>query len=133
MKLFDLTIAVPTEDRQRAYTFARALGFETPGELAEDGVPEPLQVVVNERARVVYIPTGGFGWVTAGRATAAAGTVECLLSVTVDSADAVDDLVRTAVEAGAMAATQPEQRVWGYTGTFADPDGHLWEVLHPAG
>ncbi|TDC89944.1 VOC family protein [Actinomadura sp. 7K507] len=132
MNTFDITIAVPTEDRRRAYTFARALGFETPGELAEDGVPEPLQVVVNERARVMYIPTGGFGWVTADRATAAQGTVECLLSVTVDSTVAVDELVRTAVEAGASVATQPGQQQWGYTGTIADPDGHLWEIVHPA-
>ncbi|TDC49067.1 VOC family protein [Actinomadura sp. KC345] len=131
MNTFEITIAVPTEDRRRAYAFARALGFETPGELAEDGVPEPLQVVVNERARVMYIPTGGFGWVTAGRATAAPGTVECHLSLTVDSTGAVDDLVRTAVEAGGKVATEPEQQEWGYTGTIADPDGHLWEIVHP--
>lgn len=133
MSTFDLTVALPTADRQRAYAFARALGLETPGELAEDGVPEPLQVVVNDRARVMYIPTGGFGWVTAERATAAAGTVECLLSIAVGSTGAVDALFRAAVDAGAAVAVRPVQRAWGYLGTFADPDGHLWEIMHPAG
>ena len=133
MSTFDLTVAVPTEDRQRAYAFARALGFETPGEFADDGVPEPLMVIVNERTRVMYIPSGGFGWVTAGRTTAAPGTVECLLSIAVDSADAVDGMVRAAVEAGASVAAKPEQQAWGYSGTFTDPDGHLWQVSHPAG
>ncbi|MEN5073507.1 VOC family protein [Isoptericola cucumis] len=133
MNSFDLTVALPTEDRRRAYAFAQAMGFETPGGLAEDGVPEPLQVVVNDGARVMYIPTGGFGWVTADHDTAAAGTSECLLSIAVGSARAVDDLVRTAEEAGARIAMAPVQREWGYIGTFADPDGHLWEVVHAAG
>ena len=67
---FDVVLALPTEHRGRAYAFARTLGLDTPGDLAEDGVPEPLRVVLNERTAVMYIPTGGFGWVTAGRATA---------------------------------------------------------------
>jgi uncharacterized protein len=131
MSTFVFTVALPTTDRRRAYAFARGMGFETPGELAGDGVPEPLQVVVNDRARVMYIPTGGFGWVTAGRATAGPGTVECLLSIAVDSTEAVDDLVRTAEGAGAQVAFGPEQRPWGYIGTFADPDGHLWQIICP--
>ena len=133
MSTFDVVFALPTKDRQRAYAFAQALRCETPGELADDGVPEPLQVVVNERTRVMYIPVGGFGYVTAERATAEPGTVECLLSISVDSTDMVDDLIRIACEAGAEIASQPEHLEWGYSGTIADPDGHLWEVLYPAG
>lgn len=128
---FDIVIALPTEDRQRAYAFAQALGFDTPGLLAEDGVPEPLQVVVNERTRIMYIPTGGFGWVTGGQETAGSKTAECLLSLSVDSPHAVDELMRTAEAAGAKVIMPPEHRDWGYNGTFADPDSHLWEVLYP--
>jgi predicted lactoylglutathione lyase len=128
MSSHDLVIALPTGDRARAHAFARALGFDTPGELADDGVPEPLRVVVNERATIMYIPTGGFGWVTAGRAVAAPGTVECLVSLGVASPSAVDDLVSRAAAAGGAEVTAPQQQAWGYTGTFADPDGHLWEV-----
>jgi hypothetical protein len=29
---------------------------------------------------------------------------------------------------GEHAVAEPEQRPWGYTGTFADPDGHQEEV-----
>ena len=97
---FDVVLALPTEDRGRAYAFARALGLDTPGELADDGVPEPLRVVLNERTAVMYIPTGGFGWVTAGRPTAERGTAECLVSLQVGTAAEVDDLVaRAAIRA----------------------------------
>ncbi|MFV2101912.1 hypothetical protein [Micromonospora sp. LOL_024] len=25
--------------------------------------------------------------------------------------------------------TEPGQQPWGYAGTFADPDGHLWMIV----
>src|SRR5215217_5584869 len=60
MPSYNLVIALPTADRSSAYAFAQALGFETPGELAEDGVPEPLRVQLNEQASVMYVPTVGW-------------------------------------------------------------------------
>jgi uncharacterized protein len=128
---YDVILALPTEDRGRAHTFAQALGLDTPGELADDGVPEPLRVVLNERTAVMYIPTGGFGWVTAGRDTAQPGTTECLVSLQVGSAREVDDLLARASSGGAEIASAAQQQGWGYTGVFADPDGHLWEVIAP--
>ena len=43
----------------------------------------------------------------------------------------VDALLKQAVAAGG-ALVKPGQRVFwgGYSGYFADPDGHLWEVAH---
>jgi uncharacterized glyoxalase superfamily protein PhnB len=29
---------------------------------------------------------------------------------------------------GAQVVAEPEEQPWGYAGTFADPDGHLWMV-----
>jgi len=93
MPSYDLVIALPTADRSSAYAFAQTLGLETPGELAEDGVPEPLRVQLNEQACVMYVPTGGFGWITDGRATTEPGTSECLLSLQVGTTTEVDSLV----------------------------------------
>ncbi len=89
-------------------------------------------MALNERTTVMYIPTGGFGWVTAGRTTAERGTVECLVSVQVESNAEVDDFLARATDAGGEVASAPEQQDWGYSGAFADPDGHLWQVLVPA-
>ena len=129
MSSYNLVLALPTADRSRAYAFAQALGLETPGELAEDGVPEPLRVQLNEQASVMYVPTGGFGWITNGRATTEPGSSECMLSLQVGTTTEVDNLVRRVEAAGGRVASGPEQKAWGYTGTFTDPDGHLWEVI----
>jgi predicted lactoylglutathione lyase len=127
------TVALATADRTRAHRFyGGGLGFDTPGPLAEDGVPEPLTVIVTEGCRLMLIPTGGFGWVTAGRTVAEPGTVECLLSVDRETPAEVDELVERARAAGAEIVAEPEERPWGYCATFADPDGHLWQVLVPA-
>ena len=121
-------ISLPTADRVRAHAFYRdGLGLESVGELADDGVPEPLVVVVNDATRLMLIPTGGFGWV-AGGAVAEAGTSECLLGVTVGRDDEVDEIVERARAAGAAVTAEPAAKPWGYTATFADPDGHLWTV-----
>ena len=41
----------------------------------------------------------------------------------------VDDVFRLAVAAGARPVKVPADAFWGgYSGYFADPDGHLWEV-----
>jgi len=128
---YDVVLALPTKDRRRAHAFARALGLDTPGELADDGVPEPLRVVLNERTAVMYIPTGGFGWVTAGRPTAEHGVAECLVTLQVSTAADVDDVMaRVAISSGEVASAAQDQS-WGYSGAFADPDGHLWQVLVP--
>lgn len=43
---------------------------------------------------------------------------------------AVDATLQQAVAAGATVVQQPTTQDWGgYTARFADPDGHLWEIM----
>jgi predicted lactoylglutathione lyase len=124
-----MVVALPTEDRQRSFNFyAEGLGLEPIGETAEDGIPEPLQFVLNQGVRLMLIPTGGFGWVTGNRPTAARGASECLLVLTVADARCVDALVERARQAEAEVVLEPTLQPWGYTAAFADPDGHVWQV-----
>jgi predicted lactoylglutathione lyase len=53
------------------------------------------------------------------------------LAINLESRELVDDVLRQAQAAGAtlLKAAQPAE--WGgYSGYFADPDGHAWEVAH---
>ena len=128
-----LIVALPTADRRRSFAFYRdALGFDALGEPAEDGVPEPLQFVVNDGVRIMLVPTVGFGWITGGRDVAPHDSTECVLNLTTDSDADVDATVRSAHAAGGAVVSEPEHRPWGYTGAFADPDGHVWMVGTPA-
>ncbi|MGH6957678.1 MAG: VOC family protein [Caulobacteraceae bacterium] len=45
------------------------------------------------------------------------------------SPQGVDRVFQTAVRAGARSVKAPGKVSWGgYSGYFADPDGHLWQV-----
>jgi predicted lactoylglutathione lyase len=71
-------------------------------ELAEDsGVEDP----------------GGWGGVT--------------LAYNTRSPDEVDEVIETARSAGGRILREPAETFWGgYSGVFADPEGHPWEVAH---
>ena len=50
-------------------------------------------------------------------------------TVNVGTREEVDDAVSAAVNAGATAVASPVARDWGgYSGYFADPEGHRWEI-----
>jgi uncharacterized protein len=91
-------------------------------------VPEPLQFVLNDGVRLMLIPTDGFGWVIGNRDVATQGTSECMLNLAAETDAGVDEIVKRAGEAGAESVTAPGHQPWGYAGTFADPDGHVWMV-----
>jgi catechol 2,3-dioxygenase-like lactoylglutathione lyase family enzyme len=53
------------------------------------------------------------------------------LSHNVASEAEVDAMMQEALGAGATEVKPPQATEWGgYSGYFADPDGHLWEVAH---
>jgi uncharacterized protein len=50
------------------------------------------------------------------------------LAYAVADGEAVDTVCREAVAAGATVTRAPGEKPFGYSGVFADPDGHTWEV-----
>ena len=129
MPLSHVIVSLPTADRRTSFAFySEGLGFDAIGEVADDGVPEPLQFALNGGVRLMLIPTRGFGWVIGGREVAGRGQSECMFSLRAETEADVDELVERAHQAGGEVVTQPGQQPWGYAGAFADPDGHVWMV-----
>lgn len=53
------------------------------------------------------------------------------LAINLKDEAAVDTFFEHALSCGATATKRPEKVFWGgYSGYFADPDGHLWEVAY---
>ena len=124
-----MIVALPIADRPVSHAFYRdGLGFAPFGELADDGVPEPLRFALTDGLHLMLIPTGGFGWVVGGRPVAPPGTSECLLNLPATTEAEVDAIMTKATAAGAEIVTPPGTQPWGYAGAFADPDGHVWLV-----
>ncbi|MBL0696466.1 VOC family protein [Comamonas sp. JC664] len=126
-------VSLPTRDLARAFRFYReGLGFALMAETEGDAMPEPVHFRLNAGVSLMLIPTGGFGWVAGGNRVAEQGVSECILGLSLETEAQVDALVAKAREAGAEVPAPPARQPWGYSGTFKDPDGHVW-MLDAAG
>ncbi|MFQ1700466.1 VOC family protein [Loktanella agnita] len=66
-----------------------------------------------------------------GRPDAKLGTGAMTLAQNFETEAEVDAAYAQAIAAGAEALKAPEKVFWGgYSGYYADPDGHVWEVAH---
>jgi hypothetical protein len=129
----DHTISLAIADRRRSLAFYRdGLGLEAVGPLADDEIPEPLQLRLAPSVSLMLIPTGGFGWVAGEDRVAPPGVNECVLSMYASDEDAVQARYEAALAAGGTTVYEPSQQKWGaFAAQAADPDGHLWMILIP--
>ena len=114
-------ITLGVEDVPRAREFYERLGWTvtfTDGDIVMFQAG-PMVVSLWDRGKLaadsgVASPGAGWGGFTLGYAVA--GRAE------------VDELCRGAAAAGATVTSPPQDKGFGYSGVFADPDGHTWEV-----
>jgi len=66
-----------------------------------------------------------------GEPAAAPGSIRMTLAMNAESRELVDAALAEAVRAGGTLLKPAQERFWGgYSGYFADPDGHAREVAH---
>ena len=129
MYIKSIIVSLPIVDRQISHNFYRiALGIMPIAEPAEDGIPEPLQFIINQGLHLMLMPTEGFGWVIGGNEVASLDISECILSIEVVSDPEVNEIVRRALKAGAKIVSEPSKQDLGVQWNVFDPDGHIWEV-----
>jgi predicted lactoylglutathione lyase len=119
-------ISLPVADLAASTAFYKALGFEqNPRFSDESGAcmvwSESIQVMLVSLAR----------WRTfTKRPLPPAGSCGLMLSLALESREAVDAMNRAAAANGGQAdANPPEDLGFMYTRDIADPDGHLWAAL----
>ncbi len=57
-------------------------------------------------------------------------STEVLLAINVDNRKEVDALVKRAVQSGGSTYSEPQDHGWMYLKSFADLDGHQWEIFY---
>jgi predicted lactoylglutathione lyase len=118
-------LSLPVSDLGHARAFYEALGFRINEHSSDD---RTASVVVDENIVVTLQTRDRFAELVGGEAgdPARPTTVPCL---TVEDRADVDDLVATAVGAGGRPWLPAQEDSARYTGSFADPDGNVWQVL----
>ena len=111
-------------DLAAARSFYEGLGWHTNAAADDDVVffqAGGIVVALWSRAELAtdsgVEDTGGWGGVT--------------LAYNTRSPSEVDEVIETARDAGGRILREPAETFWGgYSGVFADPEGHPWEVAH---
>ncbi|TQM31557.1 VOC family protein [Nocardia bhagyanarayanae] len=138
MKTTVHAITLGVDDLDRSLRFYReGLGLSSPGVIGTEYVGDEN----TPGGRVVMFSLGN-GLILsvyaredlakdAGVAPERVGGSAVSLGYFVDSRDEVERVLERAREAGGSVVREPLERPWGiYAGYFADPDGHLWEVVY---
>ncbi|MBN2740992.1 MAG: VOC family protein [Rhodobacteraceae bacterium] len=117
-------ITLGVQDLDRAKAFYTALGWQPAQE--QEGVVfyqlNGLVLGLFDRAALAE---------DQGRARAELGTGAMTLAQNFGTPEDVDAAYEIALSAGATSLKRPEKVFWGgYSGYFADPDGHVWELAH---
>lgn len=119
-------VSLPVTDLKASIAFYKALGFEQNPHFSDDN----SACMVWSEAIYVMLLTHTKWRTFTQRPFPAAGTAGSMLSLSMDSRDAVDAMNRAAAAHGGQADANPvEDLGFMYTRDLADPDGHQWGIL----
>ena len=121
-----LFISLPVTNLKASTDFYKALGFGQNPQFSDD---TGACMVWSEAIHVMLITHAKWRTFTQ-RPFPAAGSAGLMLSLALDSREAVDAINTAAAAHGGQADVNPaEDMGFMYTRDLADPDGHMWAAL----
>jgi uncharacterized protein len=119
-------VSLPVTNLQASISFYKALGFEQNPQLSDDS---GACMVWSEAINVMLITHAKWRTFTQ-RPLPQAGTAGHMLSLALESREAVDAMNQAAATHGGQAdVNTAEDMGFMYTRDLADPDGHMWAAL----
>ena len=120
-------INLPVTDLKASMAFYTALGFENNPQFTDDTA---ACMVWSESIHVMLLTHDKWRTFTDRAIPDANKSAQVLLCVSEDSREAVDAAVKAATSGGGLADPTPTQDFGVMYGrSYADPDGHIWEVM----
>jgi uncharacterized protein len=116
-------VSLPVADLAASIAFYKALGFEQNLQFSDDTA---ACMVWSEAIHAMLLTHAKWRTFTE-RPISPAGTSKVMLSLSLDSREAVDRINKAAAEHGGQAdANAPQDLGFMYSRDLADPDDHLW-------
>ena len=119
-------VNLPVKDLDKSKEFFISLGFAFNPQFTDD---KAACLVIGENIFAMLLREEFFKTFTNKEIADATKTTEALIAIDAASRQEVDDLVKKAAEAGGSIYRNPEDHGWMYGHSFADLDGHQWEIL----
>lgn len=120
-------INLPVKDLKKSITFFKKLGFKFNPQFTDD---KAACMIIGENMYSMLLLEKFFKSFTKKKVADAKKTTEVLIAIDVKSRKDVDRMVKKAVVEGGSLYNKPQDHGWMYGHSFADLDGHQWEVLY---
>lgn len=119
-------VNLPVKDVRRSKKFFSQIGFSFNPQFTDD---KSACMIIGENIYAMFLEEPFFKNFTKKQISDAQKTTEVLIAIDAESKEKVDEIVNKAVEAGGSIYREPQDHGWMYGHSFADPDGHQWEIL----
>ncbi|HEY6626686.1 MAG TPA: VOC family protein [Ignavibacteriaceae bacterium] len=120
-------INLPVKDLKKSMVFFEKLGFSFNMQFTDDSA---ACLMIGENIYAMLLLEKFFKTFTNKEIANAKKLTEVLIAIDVESREEVDEMIRKAVDAGGVTYRNPQDHGWMYGHSFADLDGHQWEVLY---
>lgn len=127
MKVKAIYVNLPVQDLNRTRAFWTKLGFSFNEDYSDD---KALCLVLNDGSIYSMLITHEIFSTFTNRAIADTSTTQVLAAIEVESRAQVDEMVNAALENGGTRYRDATDHGWMYYDSFADIDGHQWEVMY---
>ena len=126
MNVKSIFVNLPTKDLNKTREFWTSLGFSFNEQFSND---QALCLVLNEGLMYSMLISHEIFNNFTDRIIADGTTTQVLTALEVESREQVDKIVHLALENGATRYRESADHGWMYYDSFADLDGHQWEIL----
>lgn len=120
-------VILPVKNLEKSISFFTQLGFSFNPQFTDE---QGTCMIIGENIFAMLLVEERFKDFTKKPISDARKSTEVLLALDAESREAVDAMVRNAVKAGGSTYIEPQDHGWMYGHSFADLDGHQWEILY---
>ncbi len=120
-------VNLPVSDLKKAVEFFTKLNFKFDPNFTDKNA---TCMIVGEDIYVMLLVTDFFKTFTRKEIADATRSTETILTLSTDNRQKVDELVNTALAAGATSPNDAQDQDWLYGRSFYDLDGHHWEIMY---
>ncbi|MFV8367911.1 VOC family protein [Flavobacterium sp. XS1P27] len=120
-------INLAVKDLKKSIDFFTKLGFSFNPQFTDE---QATCMIVGDNIFAMLVIEQRFKDFTKKEICNAHKNTEVLIAIDTDSREKVDEMVKTAVDAGGSIYMEPQDHGWMYGHSFADLDGHQWEIMY---
>lgn len=123
----EIYVNLPVKDLNKSVEFFTKLGFTFNPKFTDENA---TCMIIADNIFAMLLVEKFFRTFTKKPISDATKSTEVLLAIDAESKEKVDELVKKAKEAGGHIYADPQDHGWMYQHSFADLDGHQWEIIY---